>query len=131
MKLQQAQYVGPKSVINAPLRDRNPGADGQCRMGGGSVGGAKAAGQGAVMERCEALALAERIKRRTRDLEVLALFVEGERVNAAPFRRPDDVTSTYVASTYVASTICPDCAVRRTAATARQRRWRHGRRAPR
>ena len=49
-----------------------------------------------------------------------------ERVNAVAFRRPDDVTSTYVAST-----ICPDCAARRTAATARQRRWRHGRRAPR
>ena len=32
------------------------------------------------MERCKALALAERIKRRTRDLEVLTLceYVEGE-----------------------------------------------------
>jgi hypothetical protein len=44
------------------------------------------------MERCEALALAERIKRRTRDPDVLALceYVEGGRVNAAPFRRPGD-----------------------------------------
>ena len=64
-------------------------------MGGGSVGGAQAAGKGAVMERCEALALAERIKRRTRDVEVLALceYVEGERVNAAPFRRPGDAVN--------------------------------------
>ena len=47
------------------------------------------------MERCEALALAERIKRRTRDLEVPVLCecVEGERVNAAPFRRPGDVNA--------------------------------------
>jgi len=59
------------------------------------------------MDRREALLLIERLKRRTRDLEVLALFeyVEGERVNAVAFRRPDDVPSTYVAST-----ICPDCA---------------------
>ena len=42
------------------------------------------------MERREALALAERIKRRTRDLEVLALceYVEGERVNAAAIPAP-------------------------------------------
>ena len=35
------------------------------------------------------------IKRRTRDLEVLALceYVEGERVNAAPFRRPGDAVN--------------------------------------
>jgi len=48
-----------------------------------------------MMDRREALALAERIKRRTRDLEVLALceYVEGERVNAAPFRRPGDAVN--------------------------------------
>jgi hypothetical protein len=81
-----------------------------------------------MMDRREALLLIERLKRRTRDPDVLALceHFEHERVNAVAFRRPDDVTSTYVAST-----ICPDCAARRTAATARQRRWRHGRRAPR
>ena len=79
-----------------------------------------------MMDRREALLLIERLKRRTRDPDVLALceHFEHERVNAVAFRRPDDVTSTYVAST-----ICADCAARRTAATARQRRWRHGRRA--
>ena len=46
------------------------------------------------MERREALALAERIKRRTRDREVaLCEYVEGERVNAAPFRRPGDAVN--------------------------------------
>ena len=81
-----------------------------------------------MMDRREALLLVERLKRRTRDPEVLALceYVEGERVNAAAFRRPG-CCNVYC----VASTICPDCAARRTAATARQRRWRHGRRAHR
>ena len=40
-------------------------------------------------------ALVERLKRRTRDPDVLALceYVEGERVNAAPFRRPGDAVT--------------------------------------
>ena len=49
-----------------------------------------------MMDRREALLLIERLKRRTRDPDVLALceHFEHERVNAVAFRRPDDVTST-------------------------------------
>jgi hypothetical protein len=48
-----------------------------------------------MMDRREALLLIERLKRRTRDPDVLALceYVEGERVNAAPFRRPGDAVN--------------------------------------
>jgi hypothetical protein len=48
-----------------------------------------------MMDRREALLLIERLKRRTRDPDVLALceHFEHERVNAVAFRRPDDVTS--------------------------------------
>ena len=49
-----------------------------------------------MMDRREALLLVERLKRRTRDPDVLALCeqFEHERVNAVAFRRPGDVTST-------------------------------------
>jgi hypothetical protein len=45
-----------------------------------------------MMDHREALLLIERLKRRTRDPDVLALceYVEGERVNAVAFRRPGD-----------------------------------------
>ena len=48
-----------------------------------------------MMDRREALLLIERLKRRTRDLEVLALceHVEHERVNAVAFRRPGDAVN--------------------------------------
>ncbi len=48
-----------------------------------------------MMDRCEALLLIERLKRRTRDPDVLALceHFEHERVNAAPFRRPGDAVN--------------------------------------
>ena len=47
-----------------------------------------------MMDRREALLLIERLKRRTRDPDVLALceHFEHERVHAVAFRRPDDVT---------------------------------------
>jgi len=87
------------------------------------------------MDRREALLLVERLKRRTRDPDVLALcgYFEQKLVDVTPggvpFRRPDapvvDVTPIAIQAT------CPDCAARRAAATARQRRWRHGRRSPR
>ena len=46
-----------------------------------------------MMDRREALLLIERLKRRTRDPDVLALceHFERERVNAVAFRRPDVV----------------------------------------
>jgi hypothetical protein len=48
-----------------------------------------------MMDRREALLLIERLKRRTRDPDVLALceYVEGERVNAVAFRRPGDAVN--------------------------------------
>ena len=60
----------PMNRDHAPLRDRNPGADGQCDMGSG---GARARARAAMMDRREALLLVERLKRRTRDPEVLTL----------------------------------------------------------
>ena len=48
-----------------------------------------------MMDRREALLLVDRLKRRTRDPDVLALceHFEHERVNAAPFRRPGDAVN--------------------------------------
>ena len=48
-----------------------------------------------MMDRREALLLIERLKRRTRDPDVLALceHFEHERVNAVAFRRPGDAVN--------------------------------------
>jgi hypothetical protein len=48
-----------------------------------------------MMDRREALLLVDRLKRRTRDPDALALceHFEHERVNAAPFRRPGDAVN--------------------------------------
>ena len=89
-----------------------------------------------MMDHREAWLLVERLKRRTRDPDVLALceYFERKFVDVTPvdvtFRRPD-APVVNVTPVVVQATSCPDCAARRTAATARQRRWRHGRRAPR
>ena len=70
-----------------------------------------------MMHRREALLLVERLKRRTRDPDVLALcgYFEQKLVDVTPggvpFRRPDapvvDVTPIAIQAT------CPDCAARR------------------
>jgi hypothetical protein len=84
------------------------------------------------MDRREALLLVERLKRRMRDPDVLALceYFERKLVDVTPvtFRRPD-VPIVDVTPIALQANSCPDCAARRAAATARQRRWRHGRRA--
>src|SRR5262245_24631955 len=74
-----------------------------------------------MMDRHEALRLVERLKRRTRDPEVLTLceYVHGTVVHGTipAFRRPGDGTP-------LPSTPCPVCAARRAADTARKKRWR-------
>ena len=67
--------------------------------------------------------LVERLKRRTRDKDVLTLceYVHG---TIPRFRRTGDGTPPAV----FPSALCPVCAARRAAETARKKRWRHGRR---
>ena len=67
--------------------------------------------------------LVERLKRRTRDKDVLTLceYVHG---TIPGFRRTGDGTPPAV----FPSALCPVCAARRAAETARKKRWRHGRR---
>jgi hypothetical protein len=80
-----------------------------------------------MMDRREALFLVERLKRSTRDLEVLTLceYVQGTDVHGTipAFRRPGDGTPPAV----LPSASCPVCTARREAETARKKRWRHGR----
>jgi hypothetical protein len=80
-----------------------------------------------MMSRREALLLVDRLKRRTRDPEVLTLcdYVNGMEVHGTipAFRQPGDGTPPAVFPT----ASCPVCAARRAAETARKKRWRHGR----
>ena len=82
-----------------------------------------------MMDRREALLLAERLKRRTRDPDVLTLceYVHGTDVHGTitRFRRPGDGTPPAV----FPSALCPVCAARRAAEAARKKKWRHRRRA--
>ena len=84
--------------------------------------------RGSVMERREAFLLVDRLKRRTRDPDVLTLceYVHGTDVHGTipAFRRPGDGTPPAV----FPSALCPVCTARRAAETARKKRWRHGRR---
>ena len=77
-----------------------------------------------MMDRREALLLVERLKRRTRDPDVLTLceYVHGTDVHGTipGFRRPGDGTPPAVFS----SALCPVCAARRAAETA-PRHQRH------
>ena len=86
--------------------------------------------KGQLMDRREALLLVERLKRRTRDPEVLTLceYVHGTDVHGTNpgFRRPD---VPWTQPAVMPSASCPVCAARRAAETARKKRWRHGRRA--
>jgi hypothetical protein len=77
-----------------------------------------------MMDRREALLLAKRLKRRTRDPDVLTLceYVHG---TIPRFRRPGDGTPPAV----FPSALCPVCAARRAAEAARKKKWRHRRRA--
>ena len=81
-----------------------------------------------MMGRRDALLLVNRLKRRTRDPEVLTLceYVRGTDVYGTipAFRRPDDPWTPPAA---FPSASCPVCAARRAAETARKKRWRHGR----
>ena len=85
-------------------------------------------GFNSMMDRREALLLVERLKRRTRDPDVLTLceYVHGTDVDGTipGFRRPGDGTPPAV----FPSALCPVCAARWAAETARKKRWRHGRR---
>jgi hypothetical protein len=82
-----------------------------------------------MMDRREALLLVDRIKRRTRDPDVLTLceYVHGTDVHGTipAFRRPD---VPWTQPAVMPSASCPVCAARRAAETARKKRWRHGRR---
>jgi hypothetical protein len=87
-----------------------------------------------MMDRREALLLVERLKRGTRDPEVLTLceYVHGTDVHGTDvhgtvqgFRRPD---VPWTPPAVMPSASCPVCAARRAAETARKKRWRHGRR---
>jgi hypothetical protein len=82
-----------------------------------------------MMGRRDALLLVDRLKRRTRDPDVLTLceYVHGTDVHGTVkgFRRPDDGPPPAV----FPSASCPVCAARRAAEAARKKRWRHGRRA--
>ena len=81
------------------------------------------------MDRREALLLVDRLKRRTRDPDVLTLceYVHGTDVHGTNpgFRRPD---VPWTQPAVMPSASCPVCAARRAAETARKKRWRHGRR---
>ena len=74
-----------------------------------------------MMDRREALLLIERLKRRTRDPDVLMLceYVHGTDVHGTipGFRRPGDGTPPAV----IPSSSCPVCAARRAAETARKK----------
>jgi hypothetical protein len=82
-----------------------------------------------MMDRREALLLVDRLKRRTRDPDVLTLceYVHGTDVHGTVqgFRRPG---VPWTPPAVLPSTSCPVCAARRAAETARKKRWRHGRR---
>jgi hypothetical protein len=82
-----------------------------------------------MMDRREALLLVDRLKRRTRDPDVLTLceYVHGTDVHGTipAFRRPD---VPWTQPAVMPSASCPVCAARRAADTARKKRWRHGRR---
>ena len=86
-------------------------------------------GFNSMMDRGEALLLVERLKRRTRDPDVLTLceYVHGTDVHGTipGFRRPGDETPPAV----FPSALCPVCAARRAAETARKKKWRRRRRA--
>jgi hypothetical protein len=74
-----------------------------------------------MMDRREALLLVNRLKRRTRDPDVLTLceYVHGTDVHGTipAFRRPGDGTPPAV----IPSTSCPVCATHRVAETARKK----------
>jgi hypothetical protein len=76
-----------------------------------------------MMDRRDALLLVDRLKRRTRDPDVLTLceYVHG---TIPAFRRPGDG---WTPPAVFPSALCPVCAARRAAETARKKRWRHGR----
>jgi len=82
-----------------------------------------------MMDRRDALLMVERLKRRTRDPDVLTLceYVHGTDVHGTipAFRRPD---VPWTPPVVILSTSCPVCAARRAAETARKKRWRHGHR---
>ena len=75
-----------------------------------------------MMDRRDALLLVERLKRRTRDPEVLTLceYVHGTDVHGTipAFRRPD---VPWTPAAVMPSASCPVCAARRAAETARKK----------
>jgi hypothetical protein len=75
-----------------------------------------------MMDRREALLMVDRLKRRTRDPDVLTLceYVHGTDVHGTVqgFRRPD---VPWTPPAVIPSTSCPVCAARRSAETARKK----------
>src|SRR5262249_29171805 len=80
---------------------------------------------GPAMGRRDALLLVDRLKRRTRDPDVLTLceYVRGTDVHGTipAFRRPD---VPWTQPAVMPSALCPVCAARRAAEAARKKRWR-------